>query len=105
MTQTQEDYIFNQGMLHAYDMMSKTISGAIKRNGGATSALQIINVFNEFTSHLHYQQSLTQDRVSEWQERVGEEPCEDAPDVFESEIKQLEDLLNTLGYVQLKGVN
>jgi hypothetical protein len=102
---TEQEYHFNEGMLHAYDLMDRTISGAIKRNGGATTALQIINVFNEFTSHLHYQKSLTNERLSEWQERVEEEPCEEPQELFTTEIKALTDLLNTFGYVQLKGAN
>lgn len=103
MNQVQEDYVFNQGMLNAYDLMDRTISGAIKRNGGATTALQIINVFNEFTSHLHYQKSLTKDSLDEWEPR--DKYAEQEEVTFAPEIKQLTDLLSTLGYVQLKGVN
>lgn len=102
---TEQDWHYQEGMLNAYDLMDKTISGAIKRNGGATTALQIINVFNEFTSHLHYQKSLTKDLLNEWQERVGQVPCEEAPEMFSAEIKQLESLLNSFGYVSLKGAN
>jgi hypothetical protein len=54
---------------------------------------------------LHYQKSLTKDTLMTWHEREEEAPCEDVPDLFESEIKALIGVLNGLGYVELKGAN
>lgn len=45
---------YQQGVYDAYNNVSIIISDAIRNNGGATNALQIINVFNEITSHVHY---------------------------------------------------
>jgi hypothetical protein len=85
---------YQLGMQDAYALMDKTISGAIKRNGGAVSALQIINVFNEFTAHLHYQQSLLADRLAQTQ---STEP------IFGKEITDIEGLLQSIGFTMVKG--
>jgi hypothetical protein len=106
---TEQEYHFNEGMLQAYDNMNRTISGAIKRNGGATTALQIINVFNELTSSLHYNLSLTKDKLSEWQERDGSYEVPQEPKgytgVFGEEIEMLEVLLHHLATASNKGGN
>ena len=104
----QQEYNHKQGQQEAYENMNKVISGAIKRNGGATTALQIISVFNEFTAHLHYSKSLLNDELRDWSERTGECPCEEPEeDLFATEMTEIEALLNHLGYtaISVKGGN
>ena len=105
----QEEYYNKQGQQEAYENMNKVISGAIKRNGGATTALQIISVFNEFTAHLHYSKSLLNDELRDWSERetCEECPCEEPEDLFATEMTEIEALLNHLGYtaISVKGGN
>lgn len=53
MTEAEKHYYLS-GQLFAYDSISRVTENAIKKNGGATTALEIINVFNEMTAHVHY---------------------------------------------------
>jgi hypothetical protein len=87
--------------------MNRTISGATKRNGGATTALQIINVFNELTSSLHYNLSITNDKLNEFKRNSIQEPEEpkEYAGVFGEEIEMLEVLLHHLATASNKGGN
>ena len=99
---TDKEYHFIEGQQEAYENMNKVISGAIKRNGGATTALQIINVFNELTSSLHYNLSITKDKLEGWVECDTDCPCEE-PDVFAEEMNALTDILEKMGWTAIKG--
>lgn len=68
MTEKQSAYL--AGKFHAYQEMSEAIERAIKKNDGATTALQIINVFNEITNHVHFNKLQLAQTPSE-QEDVG----------------------------------
>lgn len=49
---TNEEQIYRNGQRDAYRNMSYVLNHAIKKNGGATTALQVVNVFNEILASI-----------------------------------------------------
>jgi len=54
-----------RGERAAYSRVERVINEAIKKSGGASTALQLVNVFNEITSHVHYTSNKLEQELKE----------------------------------------
>ena len=61
--ENHESYV--RGESAAYSRVERVINEAIKKNGGAFTALQLVNVFNEITSHVHYTSNKLEQELKE----------------------------------------
>lgn len=68
-----ESKSYVRGERAAYSRVERIINEAIKKNGGAFTALQLLNVFNEITSHVHYTSNKLEQELKEIEKPVKTE--------------------------------
>lgn len=81
------DYVL--GIKDALTQMDEHIADSIRRNGGAVTHLQVLNVFNDILAKLHWEKQEAIQALKVWETPAQTEECVDCEEPNWEELAQM----------------